>query len=101
MPIILEVQWMEQNWGKYSKGTVFQSLGIEINGYLRVQLLGTWGEDFVLAYIPATLLQPVQTQGKRYIRYGVIGQGKGNQKELKRFDEVSLLTEKMRQLGLR
>ncbi|QDQ00367.1 hypothetical protein FOH38_07515 [Lysinibacillus fusiformis] len=80
--------------GKYSKGTVFQSLGIEINGYLRVQLLGTWGEDFVLAYIPATLLQPVQTQGKRYIRYGVIGQGKGNQKELKRFDEVSLLTEK-------
>ncbi len=28
--------------GKYSKGTVFQSLGIEINGYIRMQELGTW-----------------------------------------------------------
>ncbi|WP_107948404.1 hypothetical protein [Lysinibacillus parviboronicapiens] len=80
--------------GKYSKGTVFQSLGLEINGYLRVQVLGTWGEDFIFTYIPVALLQPVQTQGKRYIRYGVIGEGNREQKELKRFDEVSLLTEK-------
>ncbi|WP_374964067.1 hypothetical protein [Lysinibacillus sp. RS5] len=80
--------------GKYSKGTVFQSLGIEINGYLRVQELGTWGEDFIFTYIPVKLLQPVQTQEKRYIRYGVIGKNNGKSKELKRFDEVMLLTEK-------
>ena len=79
--------------GKYSKGTVFQSLGLEINGYLRVQVLGTWGEDFISTYIPVKLLQPVQSQEKRYIRYGVIGKGKKS-KELKRFDEVTLLTEK-------
>ncbi len=52
------------------------------------------GEDFIFTYIPVALLQPVQTQGKRYIRYGVIGEGNREQKELKRFDEVSLLTEK-------
>ncbi|MGG2057626.1 hypothetical protein ABFY48_25475 [Lysinibacillus pakistanensis] len=79
--------------GKYSKGTVFQSLGIEINGYIRMQELGTWGEDFIFTYIPVTLLQPVQAQEKRYIRYGVVGKGKKS-KELKRFDEVMLLTEK-------
>ncbi|MFJ7951482.1 hypothetical protein ACIQZG_08135 [Lysinibacillus sp. NPDC096418] len=79
---------------KYLKGTVFQSLGLEINGYLRVHVLGTSGEDFTFRYFPVTLLQPVQTQGKRYIRYGVIGKGYREQKELKRFDEVSLLTEK-------
>ena len=79
---------------KYLKGTVFQSLGIEINGYHRVHVLGTSGEDFTFRYFPVTLLQPVQTQGKRYIRYGVIGKGYREQKELKRFDEVSLLTEK-------
>lgn len=80
--------------GKYSKGTVFQSLGLEINGYLRVQLLGTWGEDFIFTYIPVKSLQPVQTQGKRYIRYGVVGEGNGKLRELKRFDEVMFLTEK-------
>lgn len=79
---------------KYLKGTVFQSLGLEINGYIRVHVLGTSGEDFTFRYLPVTLLQPVQTQGKRYIRYGVIGEGYREQKELERFDEVSLLTEK-------
>ena len=67
----------------WTKGTALQSLGLEINGYL-------WVKE---GYIPASLIQPVKNQGKRFIRYGVNADGKGNQKELKRFDEVILLTE--------
>ncbi|MFY0517483.1 hypothetical protein ACOMCU_06560 [Lysinibacillus sp. UGB7] len=66
-----------------SKGTALQSLGLEINGYL-------WVKE---GYIPVTLIEPVKNLGKRYIRYGVNVEGKGNQKELKRFDEGILLTE--------
>ncbi|MFJ7737240.1 hypothetical protein ACIQ2D_12990 [Lysinibacillus sp. NPDC097287] len=69
---------------KNSKGTAFPSLGIEINGYLMV------GSGL---YYPVTLLEPVKKQGKRYIRYGVIAEVNGSQKELKRFDEGVLLTE--------
>ncbi|WP_068985937.1 hypothetical protein [Lysinibacillus xylanilyticus] len=68
----------------WTKGTALHSLGLEINGYL-------WANE---GYIPVTLIQPVKKQGKRYIRYGVSAAAtKGNPKELKRFDEVILLTE--------
>ncbi|MGE8000762.1 hypothetical protein ACQKOF_19225 [Lysinibacillus sp. NPDC093190] len=67
-----------------TKGTALHSLGLEINGYL-------WTNE---GYIPVTLIQPVKKQGKRYIRYGVNAAAiKGNPKELKRFDEVILLTD--------
>lgn len=69
---------------RQTKGTALDSLGLEINGYL-------WTNK---GYIPLTLIQPVKKQGKRYIRYGVNAAAiKGNPKELKRFDEVILLTE--------
>lgn len=71
------------NGSDMPKGTVFQSLGLEINGYFMMDK----------GYIPVTLIQPVKKQGKRYIRYGVIAEGKRNQKELKRFDEGMLLIE--------
>ena len=93
--------------GEYSKGTVFQSLGIEINGYLMVNSVGTIRKH---VYIPVPLLQHTQNQGKRYIRYGVRAWGaeknlelkhfgvkawpSGKDLELRRFDEVTLLTEK-------
>ena len=80
--------------GKHSKGTVFQSSRIEINGYLKVNLPEMYGENYSSMYIPVTLLQPTQNQGKRYIRYGVITWRDGKSLELKRFDEVTLLTEK-------
>lgn len=73
----------------FFKGSAFKSLGFEINGYLFVHSMAGRG------YIPAKLLQPVQNQGKRYIRYGVEAKGFNNSQdiELKRFDEVSLFTE--------
>lgn len=72
-----------------SKNSAIKSLGVEINGYLYVQSIAGRG------YIPAKLLKPVQNQGKRYIRYGVVAKSfDGSQNnELKRFDEVSLFTE--------
>ena len=73
-----------QESGKYSKGTAFPSLGLEINGYLMV-------ESGV--YFPVKFLEPVKKQGKRYIRYGVNAEFNGSQKELKRFDEGVFLTE--------
>ncbi len=74
----------------YPTGSAFQSLGIEVNGYLQVQSMT--GER---GYMPAKLLKPVNNQGKRYIRYGVIAKGidHSQQVELKRFDEVSFYTE--------
>ncbi|GLC88210.1 hypothetical protein [Lysinibacillus piscis] len=74
----------------YSKGTPFQSLGIEINGYLRVQSL-----DGSIGYIPFNRLQPITHHDKRYIRYGVVANSFGTSERinLKRFDEVLFYTE--------
>lgn len=70
-----------------SKGAAFELLGIEINGYHMVKSPTTWRHG----YIPVKALQPVQKQDKRFIRYGVYVGGKHG--ELKRFDEVTFLSE--------